>query len=46
MATTLVEVHRPRWSTYADPRLETLADAFTLLSAATADPAVQLEAAG
>jgi hypothetical protein len=28
----LVEVPRPRWSPYADPRLEALADAYSLLT--------------
>lgn len=45
LTATLVAVHRPRWSPYADPRLEALADAYALLSAAAADPAAQLEAA-
>lgn len=30
---TLVEVPRPRWSPYVDPRLEALADAYALLTA-------------
>ena len=29
----LVEVPRPRWSPYVDPRLEALADAYALLTA-------------
>ena len=45
LAATLVAVRRPRWSPYADPRVEALADAYALLSAAVADPAVRLEAA-
>ena len=44
LAATLVTVPRPRWSPYADPRLEALADAYALLSAAAADDAVMLEA--
>jgi hypothetical protein len=34
---TLVEVPRPRWSPYTDPRLDALADAYTLLTAAVGD---------
>lgn len=34
---TLVEVPRPRWSPYEDPRLEALADAYVLLTAAVPD---------
>lgn len=34
---TVVEVPRPRWSPYADPRLEVLADAYALLTAAVHD---------
>ncbi|MGH2363995.1 MAG: hypothetical protein ACRDHX_05005 [Chloroflexota bacterium] len=30
---TLVEVPRPRWSPYVDPRLEALADAYDMLTA-------------
>lgn len=45
LAATLVAVQRPRWSPYADPRLEALADAYALLSAAVADPTLRLEAA-
>ncbi len=42
---TLVAVPRPRWSPYADPRLEALADAYALLSGAAEDHGVRLEAA-
>lgn len=34
---TVVTVPRPRWSPYADPRLEVLADAYALLTAAVLD---------
>ena len=34
---TVVEVPRPRWTPYADPRLEVLADAYALLTAAAPD---------
>jgi hypothetical protein len=34
---TLVEVPRPRWSPYVDPRLDALADAYTLLGAVVRD---------
>ena len=37
---TVVEVPRPRWSPYADPRLEVLADAYALLTAAALEAAV------
>jgi hypothetical protein len=33
----LVEVPRPRWSPYQDPRLDALADAYDLLAAAAPD---------
>lgn len=33
LTATLVEVPRPRWSPYIDPRLEALADAYALLTA-------------
>lgn len=33
LTATLVEVPRPRWSPYVDPRLEALADAYALLTA-------------
>jgi len=39
----LVEVPRPRWSPYVDPRLEALADAYALLAAAAPDPSLTLE---
>ena len=38
----LVEVPRPRWSPYVDPRLEALADAYALLTA-VAPPSLTLE---
>jgi hypothetical protein len=34
---TLVEVPRPRWSPYVDPRLDALADAYALLRAVVRD---------
>jgi hypothetical protein len=37
LSATLVEVPRPRWSPYTDPRLEALVDAYTLLTAAVRD---------
>jgi len=37
LRTTLVEVPRPRWSPYTDPRLEALADAYTLVTAVVRD---------
>jgi hypothetical protein len=40
LSATVVEVPRPRWSPYADPRLEVLADAYALLTAAVLDVAV------
>ncbi len=39
----LVEVPRPRWSPYVDPRLEALADAYALLAAAAQDPSMTLK---
>ena len=42
---TLVEVPRPRWSPYLDPRLDALADAFVLLEAAIRDLDQSLEIA-
>jgi len=39
----LVEVPRPRWSPYVDPRLEALADAYALLAAAAPDPSLILK---
>ncbi len=41
---TLVEVPRPRWSPYVDPRLDALADAYALLGvvAREADPALEV----
>ena len=41
----LVAVPRPRWSPYADPRLEALADAYAMLTGASADHGLRLEAA-
>jgi hypothetical protein len=37
LSATLVEVPRPRWSPYTDPRLEALADAYTLVTAVVRD---------
>jgi hypothetical protein len=37
MIATLVEVPRPRWSPYVDPRLDALADAYALLGAVVRD---------
>ena len=37
LVATLVEVPRPRWSPYADPRLEALADAYGLLTTVIPD---------
>jgi hypothetical protein len=42
---TLSEVPRPRWSPDQDPRLEALADAYVLLTAAVNDPDLVLEVA-
>jgi hypothetical protein len=42
---TLVEVPRPRWSPYLDPRLDALADAYALLGAAARDAYQSLEVA-
>jgi len=42
---TLVEVPRPRWSPYLDPRLDALADAYALLDAAARDAYQSLEVA-
>jgi hypothetical protein len=41
----LVEVPRPRWSPYLDPRLDALADAYALLEAAVRDAHRSLEVA-
>jgi hypothetical protein len=38
LVATLVEVPRPRWSPYLDPRLEVLTDAYALLEAAARAP--------
>jgi len=38
---TLVEVPRPRWSPYSDPRLEALADAYDMLTAPIPESTVQ-----
>jgi hypothetical protein len=40
---TLVEVPRPRWSPYVDPRLDALADAYALLGAVARDSDRSLE---
>jgi hypothetical protein len=37
LVATLVEVPRPRWSPYEDPRLDALADAYDLLTTAAPD---------
>jgi hypothetical protein len=37
LVATLVEVPRPRWSPYVDPRLDALADAYALLGAVVRD---------
>ena len=37
LTATLVEVPRPRWSPYVDPRLDALADAYALLKAVVRD---------
>ena len=37
LVATLVEVPRPRWSPYADPRLDALADAYSLLTTVIPD---------
>jgi hypothetical protein len=37
LTATLVEVPRPRWSPYLDPRLDALADAYALLRAVVRD---------
>jgi hypothetical protein len=42
---TLIEVPRPRWSPYGDPRLDALADAYALLDAAVGDVDQSLEVA-
>jgi hypothetical protein len=42
---TLVEVPRPRWSPYSDPRLDALADAYALLKAVVRDADQSKEAA-
>jgi hypothetical protein len=41
----LVEVPRPRWSPYLDPRLAVLADAYALLEVAARDSDQTLEIA-
>jgi hypothetical protein len=45
LVATLVEMPRPRWSPYLDPRLDALADAYALLEAAVRDPYPSLEVA-
>ena len=42
---TLVEVPRPRWSPYVDPRLDALADAYALLGAVARNADQSLEVA-
>jgi hypothetical protein len=42
---TVVEVPRPRWSPYLDPRLDALADAYALLEGAVRDSYQALEVA-
>lgn len=41
LITTLVEVPRPRWSPYSDPRLEALADAYGMLTAPVLESTLQ-----
>jgi hypothetical protein len=41
LSATIVEVPRPRWAPYVDPRLEILADAYDLLTTAVPDPRVE-----
>ena len=45
LAATLVEVPRPPWSPYLDPRLDALADAYARLGAAARDADQFLEVA-
>jgi hypothetical protein len=42
---TLVEVPRPHWSPYVDPRLDALADAYALLGAVVRDAGQSQEVA-
>jgi hypothetical protein len=42
---SLVEVPRPRWSPYVDPRLDALADAYALLGAVVREGDPSLEVA-
>ena len=42
---TLIEVPRPGWSPYLDPRLDPLADAYALVEAAVRDAYQALEVA-
>ena len=37
LVATLIEVPRPRWSPYLDPRLDALADAYALVAAVARD---------
>jgi hypothetical protein len=37
LVATLIEVPRPRWSPYFDPRLDALADAYALVAAVARD---------
>jgi hypothetical protein len=41
LSAILVAVPRPRWSPYADPRLEALADAYILITTTAQDLAVE-----
>jgi len=45
LVATLIEVPRPPWSPYLDPRLDVLADAYGLLGAAAQDADQSLEVA-
>ncbi len=45
LVATLIEVPRPPWSPYLDPRLDALADAYALLRAAAQDADQSLEVA-
>ena len=45
LVATLIQVPRPRWSPYLDPRLDALADAYVLLGAAARAADQSLEVA-
>ena len=45
LVATLIEVPRPRWSPYLDPRLDALADAYALLGVVARDADQSEEAA-